>query len=94
MEPEGLLPCSQEPSIGPYLSRINPVHTTPLYLYLKSILILSTILRVGLPSCLFLSGFPLQNPIYIHLIRTTFPAHLILVDLTIRITRCIGKFPV
>jgi hypothetical protein len=29
MEPEGLLPCSQEPSIGPILSQINPVHTTP-----------------------------------------------------------------
>jgi hypothetical protein len=29
MEPEGSLPCSQEPSTDPYLSQMNPVHTTP-----------------------------------------------------------------
>jgi hypothetical protein len=27
MEPEGSLPCSQEPSTGPYMSQMNPVHT-------------------------------------------------------------------
>jgi hypothetical protein len=29
MEPEGSLPYSQEPSIGPYLSQTDPVHTIP-----------------------------------------------------------------
>jgi hypothetical protein len=32
MEPEGLLPCPQGPSTGPYPEQINPVHTTPSYL--------------------------------------------------------------
>jgi hypothetical protein len=32
MEPEGSLPCSQEPSNGLYPSYINPAHTTPSYL--------------------------------------------------------------
>jgi hypothetical protein len=32
MELEGSLPCSQEPSTGPYLSQINPVHITLSYL--------------------------------------------------------------
>jgi hypothetical protein len=33
MEPEGSLPCSQEPSpLVPILSQINPVQITPFYL--------------------------------------------------------------
>jgi hypothetical protein len=32
MEPEGLLPCSQEPSIGPYPEPDRSVHTVPNYL--------------------------------------------------------------
>jgi hypothetical protein len=40
----------------PILSQINPVHTIPAYL--RSILILSTHLRLGFPSRLFPSGFP------------------------------------
>jgi hypothetical protein len=43
------------------LSQINPIHTIPSYL--RSILILSTHLRLGLPSGLFPSGF-LTNILY------------------------------
>jgi hypothetical protein len=31
MEPEGSLPCSQDPTTGPILSQINPVHNFPSY---------------------------------------------------------------
>jgi hypothetical protein len=52
MEPEGSLPCS----LAPILGQIAAVHTIPSYL--RSILILSSHLRPGLPSGLFPSGFP------------------------------------
>jgi hypothetical protein len=48
MEPEGSLPCSQEPSTVPFLSQINPIHTIPSYL--RSLLIFFTHLRLGLPQ--------------------------------------------
>jgi hypothetical protein len=43
MEPEGSLPCSQEPATG-LLSLMNSLHTRPLYL--RSILKLSFDLRL------------------------------------------------
>jgi hypothetical protein len=50
MESRGSLPCSQEPSTGPYLKpdRSSPYH--PILSLLRSILILSTHLSLGLPS--------------------------------------------
>jgi hypothetical protein len=63
MELEGSLPCSQQPSTGPYpkpdRSKSKPSHPIPL----RTILILSTHLRLGLPSGLLPSGFP-TNIIY------------------------------
>jgi hypothetical protein len=63
MEPEGSLPCSQEPSTGPYpqpdgFSSHHPI--------LRSILVISTHLRLGLPSGLFPSGFS-TNILYAYL---------------------------
>jgi hypothetical protein len=82
MELQDSLPCS----LVPILSQIDPVHTTPSYLS-KIRLVLSTHLRLGLPSGLFPSGFP-TNIIYalfFAAIRATYPAHLILLDLIILI---------
>jgi hypothetical protein len=47
MQPEGSLPCSQEPSTGPYP---EPDQSNPHHPILRPILILSTHLRLGLPS--------------------------------------------
>jgi hypothetical protein len=80
-EPEGSSPCSQEPSTGPYP---EPDRSSPSYpISLRSIIISSTHLRLGLPSGLFPFGF-LTNILHAFLvspIRATYPAHLILLDL-------------
>jgi hypothetical protein len=75
MEPEGSLPYSQEPSTGPYSEpdQSNPSHP----ISLRSILILYTYLRLGLPSGLFPSRFH-TNILYVFLfspIRAIYPAH-------------------
>jgi hypothetical protein len=78
---EGSIPCSQEPSTGPYP---QPYQSHPISL--RSVIILSTHLRLGLHSGFFPSGFPI-NILYtfVSLIRATCTAHLILLDLIILI---------
>jgi hypothetical protein len=74
------------PPLVPILSQIDPIHSTPSYLSLSSILP-STHLRLGLPNGLLPSGFP-TNILYAFFltpIRATCPDLLILLDLIILI---------
>jgi len=64
---------------------IHSIHPHPIFW--RSILILSSYLRLGLPICLFSPGF-LTNTMYkplLSLICATCPAHLILLDFITRI---------
>ena len=68
------------------LSQLDPVHT-PHTTFWRSILILSSHLRLGLPSGLFPSGFPtktLYTPL-ISPIRATWPPQLILINFITKI---------
>jgi hypothetical protein len=58
IEPRFALPCSQEPSTNPIPGpdESRPYH--PILYLLRSILILSSHLRLGIPSGLIPSGFP------------------------------------
>ena len=84
MEPGGSLPPLHKPAIGLYLQQraIQSLGSQPTSL--KSILILSSQLRFGLPKCFLLSGFPTKT-LYAFLncsIRATCPAHLSRLDLS------------
>jgi hypothetical protein len=63
------------------LNQLNPVHT-PTYYFLKIRLILSSHLRLGLPSGLFPWGFSIKTQYTPHpsLNRATWLAHLIVID--------------
>jgi hypothetical protein len=83
VEPEGSLPCSEEPSSSPYPEpdRSSPYHPNPISL--RSTLILPTHLRLCLPSGLFYFGFPTKI-LYTFVfcpISASCPAHLILLYL-------------
>ena len=78
--------CIQKcPPTAPILSQINSLHTSNLTSY-RSILILSSHLRLGLPSGLFPSGFPTKT-VYTPLlspIRVTCHTNLILLHFITR----------
>jgi hypothetical protein len=84
MELEGSLPCSQEPSTGPYP---EPDQSSPYNPIPSSILILSTTYVLVFLVVSFILAFPpiayIRTPIIP--IQATCPANLILLDLIILI---------
>jgi hypothetical protein len=85
MEAEGSLPPLQEPSTVPYPEPYQSSSYHPILSFLRSTLILSTHLRLGLPSGPFPSGFH-TNILYTFLFSPfVLHANLMLLDLVILI---------
>jgi hypothetical protein len=87
MEPEGLLPHSQEAATCPF-PKPDQSSPCPQTTYQRSVLILSLHLHLGLPSSPFFSGFPtktLYAPLLFHK-RATCSAYLSRLDMITRIT--------
>jgi len=82
MELEGSLPSSQHPDTGSYPEPdASSTHLPTLFL------ILSFYLRIGLPNGRFPPGFPnkILDAFLIPPMHATFPANLVLLDLSILI---------
>ena len=81
MKPGGSIPHSQGPSNNPYPESNQPNQLTPISL--RSILILPSYLRLGIPKYLFFVGLPVKmlKGLLPSFILATCPVHLNLLDL-------------
>jgi hypothetical protein len=85
----GTTRCLQEPATGPCPQQVIPVHTFPFYL--SYTLIISSHLRVGLPSGLFPYDFTTLYAILFAVMCATCPTYLLL-ETDIYMYRCSGVF--